>query len=205
LLAGDIPAGPPVVLIGYSKGLADILEALSLLGEEADRVAAVVSVAGVVNGTPLADDQSTFMRDVIDHLPLGGCPASEADGDAVASLSYAHRQPWLSMHPLPPGPRYFSIAAFAGLDGMSRVNRRSWKMLSRIDTRNDGQIIYRDALLPGSTLLAFVRSDHLAVAMPIHADDGLLANQALNRNDYPRTELLKSLVIALQDRLDTQK
>ncbi len=201
LLADDLGQGPPVVLIGYSKGIADIMEALALLGDGIDRVAAVVSVAGVVNGTPLADDQSAFMRGVIDRLPIGGCPPSTADGDALASLAYAHRQPWLTGNPLPPGPQYFSIAAFGSLDEMSFVNRRSWRMLSRIDARNDGQIIYRDALLPGSTLLAFVRSDHLAVALPIHADDGVLANRALNRNDYPRTELLKALVISLQQRV----
>ena len=198
LLADDLAEGPPIVLIGYSKGVADILEALPLLGDEIDRVSAVVSIAGVVNGTPLADDQSAFMRGVIDRLPVGGCPASGADREALTSLTYAHRQPWLTRHPLPQGPQYFSMAAFATLDEMSTVNRRSWRILSRIDARNDGQIIYRDALLPGSTLLAFLRADHLAVALPIHSDDGLVMNRAMNRNSYPRTELLKALVITLQ-------
>jgi hypothetical protein len=204
LRASDIQDGPPVVLIGYSKGVADIMEALALLGDEIDHLAAVVSIAGVVNGTPIADDQSNFMRAVIDRLPLGGCPASAEDEDAISSMTYVHRQAWLSRHPLPAGPHYYSIAAFGSLDEMSTVNRRSWQMLSRIDGRNDGQIIYRDALLPGSTLLAFVRSDHLAVALPIHPDDGMLANRALNRNDYPRTELLEALVISIQRRLGDQ-
>jgi len=198
LRASDIRDGPPVVLVGYSKGVADILEALALLSDEIDHLAAVVSIAGVVNGTPLADDQSNFMRGMIDRLPLGGCPASASDEDAISSMTYVHRQAWLSRHPLPAGPQYYSIAAFGSLDEMSTVNRRSWRMLSQIDGRNDGQIIYQDALLPGSTLLAFVRSDHLAVALPIHPDDGMLANRALNRNDYPRTELLEALVITVQ-------
>jgi hypothetical protein len=201
----DLRTGPPVVLIGYSKGIADILEALLLLEDGIDHVAAVVSIAGVVNGTPVADDQTNFMRGLIDGLPMSGCPASEEDGDALDSLTYAYRQRWLRDHPLPEGPSYFSIAAFGSLEQMSTVNRRTWRMLSRIDARNDGQIIYRDALLPGSTLLAFVRSDHLAIALPIHPDDGLVANQALNRNDYPRTELLKALVITLQQLMVDQK
>jgi hypothetical protein len=194
----DISSGPPVVLIGYSKGIADILEALSLLEGELANLAAVVSVAGVVNGTPLADDQNAFMRGVIDSVPLSGCPDSAEDGDAIGSLSYAHRQAWLARNPPPEGPRYLSIAAYGKLEQMSKVNRPTYRRLSKLDARNDGQILYRDALLPNSTLLAFARSDHLAIALPVDEEDGILVRQALDRNTFPRAELLKALVIYLQ-------
>jgi hypothetical protein len=194
----DISSGPPVVLIGYSKGIADILEALHLLEDELTNVAAVVSVAGAVNGTPLADDQNAFMRGIIDRIPLAGCPGSEDDGDAIDSLSYEHRQAWLAQHPPPQGPHYFSIAAFDTIENMSAVNRTTYRMLSKLDARNDGQILYRDALLPNGTLLAFAKVDHMAIALPIDEEDGFLFRQAVNRNTFPRAELLKALVIYLQ-------
>ncbi len=194
----DIASGPPVVLIGYSKGIADILEALPLLRGELTNLAAVVSVAGAVNGTPLADDQNAFMRGMIDRIPLPDCPGSGEDGDAIGSLSYEHRQAWLAQHPPPLGPGYFSIAAFETIEKMSSVNRMTYRMLSRLDARNDGQILYRDALLPNGTLLAFAKSDHLAVALPIDEADSLLLRQAVDRNTFPRAELLRALVIYLQ-------
>jgi hypothetical protein len=130
------------------------------------------------------------------------CPASADDGDAIRSLTYEHRQDWLQNHPLPEGPRYFSIAAYAPLSGTSRVIGHTYKQLARIDARNDGQLIYRDALLPGSTLLAFPNADHLAVALPFADGNGLLISQAVNRNAYPRTALLNSLLIFVQEALN---
>lgn len=197
----EIRHGPKVVLIGYSKGLPDILEALPLVPGGTDHVAAVAGVAGVVNGTPLADEQSGFMRGFIDGLPLKGCPASAGDGDALASLTYAYRQAWLDEHPLIGGIRYYSIAAYGSVDDMSRVNRKTYRKLAHLDDRNDGQVIYRDALIPGGTLLAFPRADHLAVALPLDADNGFLLRQAIDRNAYPRTVLLKSILIAVQQDL----
>lgn len=197
----EIRQGPEVVLIGYSKGLSDILEALPLVSGGTAHIAAVVGVAGVVNGTPLADAQSGFMRGLIDSLPLEGCPASSEDGDALASLTYAYRQAWLDQHPLNQKIRYYSIAAYGSAEDMSNVNRRTYRRLALIDDRNDGQVIYRDALIPGGTLLAFAHADHLAVALPFDADDGFLLRQAVNRNAYPRTVLLKALLIAVQQDL----
>ena len=44
-----------VVLLGYSKGIVDILEAVVSYPEIRPRVAAVVSLAGAVGGSPLAN------------------------------------------------------------------------------------------------------------------------------------------------------
>jgi len=190
--------GPPLVLVGYSKGVADILEALPLVSGGTDHIAAIVSVAGAVNGSPLASEKSGFMRALIDGFPMRDCPSSAEDGDALESLSYEHRQQWLDQHPLPEDVRYFSVAAYGSSADMSRVNRRSYRKLAHIDDRNDGQIIYRDAILPGSTLLAFAHSDHLAVALEFDEEDGSIATYAVNRNAYPRVVLLKSILIAVQ-------
>ena len=58
VVAMDLAPDERLVLVGYSKGTPDILEGLATYPELAQRVAAVVSVAGSVNGSPLADDAS---------------------------------------------------------------------------------------------------------------------------------------------------
>jgi hypothetical protein len=193
--------GPPIILVGYSKGAVDILEALPLLSGDLGHVAAVVSVAGAVNGSALASEQSLLMRSLFDRLPIINCPPWEDDGDAIESLSYAHRQAWLQQHPPDPRVRYYSVAAYAPLAEMSRINRAPYKRLSHIDARNDGQIIYRDALIPSSRLLAFARADHLAVAMPFDSEDGRVIRRWVDRNDYPRSTLLTALLITVQQSL----
>ena len=45
----------PLVLIGYSKGTSDILQFLVDFPGHASRVDAVVSIAGSVGGSPLAE------------------------------------------------------------------------------------------------------------------------------------------------------
>jgi pimeloyl-ACP methyl ester carboxylesterase len=47
-----------LVLLGYSKGTTDILHFLAAHPDLALRVSAVLSVAGAVNGSPLADRYS---------------------------------------------------------------------------------------------------------------------------------------------------
>ena len=54
----DLASDERLVLIGYSKGAPDILGGLVTYPELAQRVAAVVSVAGSVNGSPPANDAS---------------------------------------------------------------------------------------------------------------------------------------------------
>ena len=61
LLAMPAEPGPArLVLIGYSKGAPDILEALVTYPEIRSRVAAVVSAAGAVGGSPLANDAEQY-------------------------------------------------------------------------------------------------------------------------------------------------
>lgn len=199
LESDELRNGPPVVLIGYSKGIVDILEALPQVAGGIDHVAAVVSVAGAVNGSPIASEQSGFMRALLEALPSSGCPRSPDDGDAIQSLAYQQRQYWLDENSLDPAVQYFSIAAYGSEADMSRVNKDTYKKLSQIDDRNDGQIIYRDALIPDGVLLAFVRADHLAVALPFNDDDGFMLNYLVNKNAFPRGVLLRAALISVQE------
>ena len=99
-MPSDVGA-PRLVLVGYSKGISDILDAVVAYPEIRSRVAAVVSVAGAVGGSPLANDAEQYQADLLRYFP--GATCNLGDGGAVASLRPATRQQWLARNPLPPG------------------------------------------------------------------------------------------------------
>ena len=69
------------MLIGYSKGAPDILEAVVTYPEIRSRVAAVVSAAGAVGGSALANDAEQYQADLLRHFP--GATCGSGDGGAV--------------------------------------------------------------------------------------------------------------------------
>jgi dienelactone hydrolase len=100
VMARDPGAGAPrLVLVGYSKGTPDVLEAIVNHPEIRARVAAVVSIAGAVGGSPLANEAEQYQADVLQHFPGAACDGG--DGGGVASLRPAVRRAWLAQNPLP--------------------------------------------------------------------------------------------------------
>ena len=99
VVAMDLAPDERLVLVGYSKGTPDILEGLATYPELAQRVAAVVSVAGSVNGSPLADDASESMLTLLEYLPGSEC--DEGDGGALDSLKPSMRRDFARTHELP--------------------------------------------------------------------------------------------------------
>ncbi|MBP1719084.1 MAG: hypothetical protein H6Q43_2522 [Deltaproteobacteria bacterium] len=199
LLARGTPREEKVVLIGYSKGAADILEVLVEHPEIRERVAAVVSVAGVIGGTPAAEILSKPLQLLAEHFPLPGC--EPGDGLALQSLTRTHRQRWLARHPLPKSIRYFSIGAITDREGTSALLRSSYDDLAVIDSRNDSQVIFSDTIIPGGTLLGFVKGDHWAIAMPFSQDLPFIAATLIDRNPFPREILLEAVVRFVEERL----
>jgi hypothetical protein len=85
IMAQPIEPGPTrLVLIGYSKGTPDILDAVVRYPEIRERIAAVVSVAGAVGGSPLAIDAKQEQADMLRHWPKAEC--EPGDGQGVSSL-----------------------------------------------------------------------------------------------------------------------
>ena len=65
-----VPGVQRIVLVGYSKGVPDALHALALLQHESGlprSVVALVSIAGAVMGTPLADGYLRQLREAFGH------------------------------------------------------------------------------------------------------------------------------------------
>ena len=175
----------PFILIGYSKGIADILVTLQKHPETADMIAAVVSVAGAVGGSPMVEHTSRTTMFALRNSPFGQC--SNGDGEVLASLHPAIRHGWLSDN-LPLSVPTYSLVTAPEPNRVSRALRSSYKLLGAVHPINDGALLHWDQLLPGSTLLGYANADHWAAAVPIHVKDVPLGGFFIE-NTYPRTRL----------------
>ena len=187
-----------IVLVGYSKGTIDILEFLTTYPKLAQSVVAVVSVAGAVQGSPLADDMDWWYRTFLDEAFAATC--DPGDGQVLQSLRPATRKAWLESHTLPDHVAYYSLAAFTTEEHLSRGLKPTWRALARYDRRNDGQVMARDAVIPGSTLLGYVNADHWDVAISLERQ-----LPSLSRRDSPRqlarSELLHAALLYVSESL----
>lgn len=199
VVALDLAPDERLVLVGYSKGTPDILEGLATYPELAQRVAAVVSVSGSVNGSPLADDAPESILALLEYLPGSECGAG--DGGAVDSLKPSTRRDFARTHELPETVRYYSLASFAQREQVSLGLRGSYDDLAEIDPRNDSQLLFYDQIIAGGALLGFVNADHWAVALPISRDRPVLAATVINRNEFPREVLLEAIVRHVEEQL----
>lgn len=184
--------GRSVTLVGYSKGCADTLHMLARYPETHAAVHAVVSYGGVVLGSQLADEASWLTRKILQYIPLPG--SGFGDGRAIADIRTAYRQQWLERNPLPDNVRYASVAALPSRHEVSRILQRSYDKLARIDPDNDSQLIWNNALIPGSELLALVRADHWALALPVSKRLPLLSRYIIDKNHFPRTLMLRAII-----------
>lgn len=181
----------PLVLFGYSKGTSDILQFLVDFPDLAGRVSAVVSVAGAVGGSPLADRYDSIYDLLFSHLPSSHC--EKGDYEVVDSLRTDLRQQWLTDNVLPEHIRYYSLVAFTTRERVATGLVPSWEALLQDSRRNDGQLVPIHAMLPGSSLLGYLNADHWAVAMELETEHGIIAK----RHDpvpFPHTALLSSIL-----------
>jgi len=192
-------ADEPLILVGYSKGAPDIIEGLVAYPELQEHVAAVITVSGAVNGSPLTDDAPEWLLSLVGHLPGSGC--DEGDGGAIESLKPSTRRRFASTHKLLEGIRYYSLGSFAPRESISTPLRGGYDELSKIDARNDGQMIFYDQVISGGALLGFVKSDHWAAAMPIARQYPTLAPYVVDRNEFPREIVLESVVRLVEEQL----
>jgi pimeloyl-ACP methyl ester carboxylesterase len=191
--------GEMVVLLGYSKGATDALEAVVRYPGLAERTAAVVSLAGVISGTPIADDASELIKKLMDQVLSGRCPPGR--GQAVESLSRRERLAWLAANRLPSQVRYYSLAAFADRENISLILHSSYDTLALVDPRNDSQVAFQDAVIPSGALLGYLNADHWAVALPFTSEHPALAETLVTRNAFPREVLLEAIVRFVEESL----
>ena len=195
---------PDLVLVGYSKGAPDILKAIVNYPEIHDRVAAVVSAAGSVGGSPLANDAEQSDLDMLQHFPGAECTAG--DGGGLNSMRPDTRKAWFAENTLPEGINYYSLSTFPEPERISSILRGTYKKLGKVDARNDSQVIFYDQFIPGSTLVAYLNADHWALAVPIARTHDIVGEILVDKNDYPREALHEALLRFIEEDLqDTEQ
>jgi len=197
--AMSLQDGEALVFVAHSKGAADLLEALVRYPDLAERTAAAVALAGVVGGTPVADATPALVEKLAEKVFARKCAPGE--GQAIESLSRSSRLTWLATHSLPRSVRYYSLAAFADRRNISRILRPFYDRLADVDPRNDSQVVFHDALIPGGTLLGFLNADHWAVAIPFGREHPDLTGALVNRNAFPREVLLEAVARLVEEDL----
>jgi hypothetical protein len=199
MAAPEEPGPPRLVLIGYSKGAPDVLDAVVSYPEIRPRIAAVVSVAGAVGGSIVADDASEWMADTMRFFP--GAKCDKGDDESVASLRPSVRKAWLAEHPMPADVHFYSVVTLPDEARISRILKPTYWKLKKIDVRNDSQLIYTDQIVPGSTLLGFMNADHWAIVLPIARAHPWIGALFVNHNDYPREALIEAILRFVEEDL----
>jgi hypothetical protein len=200
VMAMDLgPGASRLVLVGYSKGAPDALEAIVRHPEIRSRIAAVVSVAGAVGGSALANSAEQYQAELLTHFPGASCDAG--DGGAVASLRPAVRQAWLASNPLPAEVATYSLVTLPQPERISSILRGSANKLAMIDGRNDSQVIFYDQVIPGSSLVGYINADHWAIAVPIARSHSTVGSLFVTQNAYPREALLEAVLRFVEEDL----
>jgi len=189
-----------LVLIGYSKGAPDLLEAVVSYPEIHPYIAAVVSVAGAVGGSPLANPAKESDLGLLKHIPKSECTVG--DGHAVESLRPAVRRQWLQDNPLPSNIRFYSLVTLPSPDQISSVLKSMHKKLSAVDPRNDSQVIFYDQVIPGSTLMGYLNADHWAIAVPVAEAHPFIGRHFADKNTYPRKAVFEAVLRYIEEDMD---
>jgi hypothetical protein len=167
MLAREIAALPddprPLVLFCYSKGMPDALDMVARFPDARRRVAALVGVGGASYGSPLADRYEDLWRATLMAMPLGSCGPGRGEG--AHDLRRDVRSAWWTAHGAEVTVPMYSIVGLPEKDRVSPSLAASHGQLSGIDARNDGQLLWTEAVAVPGALLGYVNADHWALAM----------------------------------------
>ena len=192
----------PLVLFGYSKGVPDIFAFLVQYPELTHRVAAVVSYAGAVWGSPLADEADEKQLRWLTLIP--GAECEKKDSKALETLSPANRDAWFAEHTLPEHIRYYSVVSFPDPENISNGLQHSHKKLGAMkDGRNDSQLVFYDQVIPSSTILGFFNADHWAMSVPIARQHEVSQAIFADQNDFPREIALEAILRFIEEDLES--
>lgn len=142
-------------------------------------------------------------RLTVGKLPHAECPI--IDEGEISSLTRFQRMTWLATHDLPKQVAYFSLVAMPTPDRVSLILEPFHRRLSAMDPRNDSQVIYYDAVIPGSYLLGYANADHWAIALPIGIQAPALSATLVTRNEFPRPQLLEAAIVVAEEILQTRR
>jgi pimeloyl-ACP methyl ester carboxylesterase len=192
-----------LVLVGHSKGAVDILHFIVNFPQVSRRVAAVVSVAGAINGSPVAFKLDEIYTDLARNFLSGRC--NTGDDGALDSLKPSLRLSWLAANPLPESVRYFSLAALTKRDNINTLLKTGYDLLRMYSPRNDGLLLISDQLIPGGTLLGYANADHWSVVLPLENKNFLISETVQAPQQFPRKVLLQALLVYVVEALEPNR
>jgi pimeloyl-ACP methyl ester carboxylesterase len=195
----ELGATERLILLGYSKGATDILHFLVDYPEIAKKVTAVLSVAGVINGTPVADKFAETYARWFKKTPSKEC--EPGDGGVLESLKRSTQFPWMAANPLPQNVQYYSTVAFTNRENVQAGLLLTYDLLRNTDPRNDGQVIFYDQVIPGASLLGYINLDHWAIAVPVKEKTASSAWAAASNHPCVRALLFEAMVLFLVEKL----
>jgi hypothetical protein len=180
------------VAVGYSKGIADLMVAVQTGTLARTRIKVLVSVAGTVAGSRLADLPSEAalhgVERAIRRAGVGKCDVQDAGG--LRSLRRDVRYAFLQRWSPPPDLRTFSIVGVTSREQTSSVLWPLWDHVNYYSADEDSQVVFEEGILPGAAFLGIAKGDHWAVALPFFE----AGNMLVTRNRFPRTALLEAIV-----------
>jgi hypothetical protein len=195
----ELKATERLILLGYSKGATDILHFLVDYPEIAKKVTAVLSVAGVINGTPLADKFAESYGRWFKKSPIKTC--EPGDGGVLESIKRSAQFSWLADNPLPQNLQYYSIVAFTNRENIQPGLLLTYDLLRNIDPRNDGQILFYDQVIPGASLLGYINLDHWAIALPVKESTASVGWAAASNHPHVRALLFEAMILFLVEKI----
>jgi hypothetical protein len=182
--------GRRIIVVAHSKGALDALELMAERRDVAERIAALVSVAGAFQGSPLADRLRPLYEVVVGTNPFLGCAA--AQGDALDDMRPATRKKWWERHRARLRTPTYAIVAVPDRDRVSPLLALLHEQLGLSSPWNDGQLIAVDQIPPDGNLLGFVNADHLTAAVP--RPTRLPWNALWAAVDYPRSDVILAAI-----------
>jgi hypothetical protein len=179
-LAQLSPDPKPFIMVVYSKGLPDFLELLLRYPQTSQQIAAIISIAGAANGSPVADELYELYRDWLAGLPIPGC--DRGTGEEVRDLRRDVRLEWWTKHRSAITVPIFSVVAVPKADRVSPILKQAYTKLAGIDPRNDGLLLWYDAVVSRGYLLGYVNADHLAIVVPASQQVAFSCSQMISHS-----------------------
>ena len=200
-LAELSPDPKPFIIVVYSKGLPDVLELLLRYPQTLQHIAAIISMAGAANGSPVADELYEIYRNWLARLPIPGC--DRGTGEEVRDLRRDVRLEWWARTSI----RNHCADIFDCGGPKSRScftdTETNYAKLAGIDPRNDGLLLWYDTIVTRGYLLGYVNADHLAIAVP--ASQQLPALSFLFKDNVPRPALVRAAIEVVAGTLEDRR
>lgn len=199
----DLQPDEKLVVIGYSKGVTDFLHYMKEHYPTANhKIDAFVSIAGVVNGTAIADKAGYNGSKLTGKLPIVDCPTQDESG--IQSLSLISQFKWLTRNQniFDQDVKNYSIVTSSTRENTSLVFIPFYKYLWKAGGANDGQVNVTNQVLPKSDVLGYFNSDHWAIILPFDENPNSnlgvvnkIVKRLATKNKFPRIALLEAIVL----------